>query len=96
MKPNIILINGIKLYYHLRGKGVPKGFFNKDGEYERQLDFEAFKNMSAGKTHKTNAGFGINKINTKKNSKQQDLPYFALFTKDIKDSEMQKMCRNQK
>ena len=79
--------NGIKLYYHLRGKGVPKGFFHKDGQYERQLDYEAFKNMSKGKTHKTNRSFAISKINTVKNSKQEDLPYFSLFTKDSKETE---------
>ncbi len=82
----IKIINDKKLYYHLRGKGVPKGYFI-DGTYSYQLYPEAYEAMSEGQRHKTNRAFRMGKINVVRNSKQQMFDPFSIYHIESKDTE---------
>lgn len=81
-------INGNAVYYHIRGKGIQQGYYDDedDNKYVSQLNYKAYVDMSEGKELKTYRGFQMLKIGAKKNSRQENLNYFSLYTKDRDDT----------
>ena len=65
----ITIKNGIKFYYHLRGKGLSKDSLNE----------EAFNNMNNGGSLTSVRPFQMKKIHIKKNSNQQTIPSFSIL-----------------
>ena len=92
----IQVVNGKKFYYHLRGKGVSKGYF-VDGKFTNgvagpkvfkwQLHPQAFEQMDNGKKYKTNREFRMARLHTKKNSKQQEFDFFSILHFESEDCE---------
>jgi hypothetical protein len=80
------VINGKKLFYHLRGKGVSKTIKIK-GKVVWQLNPDAYEKMDNGETLKTNRDLQMKKIGINKNSKQGMYDPFSIFNKKFKDTE---------
>ena len=80
------IINEKKLYYHLRGKGVPRNIKDENG-YQWQLNPKIFEKMNNGDTHKTMRAFMMKKINVNRNSKQQHFDPFSIIHIESEDTE---------
>ena len=80
------IINGKKLFYHLRGKGVSKTLKIK-GKRVWQLNPDAYEKMDNGEILKTNRDLQMKKIGINRNSKQEMYDPFSIFNKKFKDTE---------
>jgi hypothetical protein len=69
-----------KVKFHLRGKGVSKGFY-RDGEdaWVSNLNEDTFEKMLRGEEHNTSRAFRIKMIGVHRNSKQQMYEAFNII-----------------